>query len=401
MDVKSAFLNGILAEEVYIQQPSGYEIKGHENKVLKLKKALYGLKQAPRAWNSPIDKYFQENNFTKCPHEHALYVKVKDEDILIVCLYVDDLIFTGSDPSIFEEFKRVMTKEFEMTDIGLMAYYLGIEVKQNEEGIFISQESYVKEILKKFKMDDCKPISTPMECGVKLTKHDEGERVDPTFFKSLVGSLRYLTCTRPDILYAVGLVSRYMENPTTTHLKTAKRIIRYLKGTVNFGLLYSSSSNYKLVGYSDSDWAGDSDDRKSTTGFVFFMGDTAFTWMSKKQQIVTLSTCEAEYVAATSCVCHAIWLRNLLKELSTPQEGPTEIYVDNKSAIALAKNPVFHDRSKHIDIRYHYIRECIARKDVQVEYVKSQDQVADIFTKPLKQEDFIRLRNSIGVTRQD
>ncbi|KAM1182925.1 hypothetical protein ACFX19_001361 [Malus domestica] len=192
-----------------------------------------------------------------------------------------------------------------------------------------------------------------------------------------------------------------MENPTTTHLKTAKRILRYLKGTVNFGLFYSSSSNYKLVGYSDSDWAGDSDDRKSTTGFVFFMGDTAFTWMSKKQPIVTLSTCEAEYVVATSCVCHAIWLRNLLKELSIPQEELTEIYVDNKSAIALAKNPVFHDRSKHIDTRYHYIRECITRNDVQVEYVKSQDQVADIFTKPLKQEDFVRLRNSIGVTRQD
>ncbi|XP_070664609.1 uncharacterized mitochondrial protein AtMg00810-like [Malus domestica] len=269
MDVMSAFLNRVLEEEVYIQQPSSYEIKGNEDKVLKLKKALYGLKQAPRAWNNRIDKYFQENNFTKCPHEHALHIKVKDGDILIVCLYVDDLIFTGSNPRMFEEFMRVMTKEFEMTDIGLMAYYIGIEVKYNEEGIFISQESYTKEILKKFKMENCKPISTPMECGVKLTKHDEGESVDPTFFKSLGGSLRYLTCTKPDILYAVGLVSRYMENPTTTHLKTAKRILRYLKG--------------------------DSDDRKSTTRFVFFMGDTAFIWMSKKQPIVTLSTCEPEY----------------------------------------------------------------------------------------------------------
>ncbi|KAM1937502.1 hypothetical protein FF1_015220 [Malus domestica] len=209
----------------YDEQPLGYVIKGHEDKVLKLKKALYGLKQAPQAWNSRIDKYFQENNFIKCPHEHALYVKVKYEDILIVCLYVDDLIFIGSNPSMYEEFKRVMTKEFEMTDIGLMTYYLGIEVKQNKEGIFISQESYTKEIVKKFKMEDCKPISTPVECGVKLTKHDEGESVDPTFFKSLVGSLCYLTCTRPDILYVVGLVSRYMENPTTTLLKTAKRIL--------------------------------------------------------------------------------------------------------------------------------------------------------------------------------
>ncbi|KAL5567336.1 hypothetical protein UlMin_030500 [Ulmus minor] len=286
MDVKSAFLNGVLEEEVYIQQPSGYEVKGHKDKV---------------------------------------------------------------NPRMFDEFKKVMTREFEMTDIGLMAYYLGIEVKQKEEGIFISQESYAREILKKFKMNDCKPISTPVECGVKLSKHDEGESIDPTFFKSLVGSLRYLTCTRPDILYAVGLISRYMENPTITHFKAAKRILRYLKGTIDLSLFYSASNDYNLGGYSDSDSGGDIDDRKSTSGFVFFMGDTAFTWMSKKQPIVTLSSCEAEYVAATSCVCHAIWLRNLLKELSMTQEEPTKICVDNKSVIALAKNHVFHNRSKHID----------------------------------------------------
>ncbi|KAH9782617.1 hypothetical protein KPL71_008982 [Citrus sinensis] len=268
MDVKSAFLNGFLEEEVYIKQPLGYVVKIHEDKVLRLKKALYGLKQAPKAWNNRIDKYFQEKGFTKCPYEHDLYVKEKDEDIFIVCLYVDDLIFTGSNPSLFEEFKRVMIKEFEMTNIGLMTYYLGIEVKQKEECIFISQESYAKEILKKFKMNNCKPISTPVECGVKLSKHDEGENIYPTFFKSLVGSLRYLTCTRPDILYAIGLVSRYMENPKTTHFKAATRILRYIKGTTNFGLLYSFSNDYKLVGYSDNDWGRDVDDRKSTTGFV-------------------------------------------------------------------------------------------------------------------------------------
>ncbi|KAL5575123.1 hypothetical protein UlMin_016822 [Ulmus minor] len=262
MDVKSAFLNGVLEEEVYIQQPSGYEVKGHEDKV---------------------------------------------------------------NPSMFNEFKEVMTKEFEMTDMGLMAYYLGIEVKQQKDGIFISQESYAKEILKKFKMENCKPISTPTKYRIKMSKHEEGERVDPTFFKSLVGSLRYLTCTRPNILHAVGLVSCYMESPTITHFKAAKRILRYLKGTIDFGLFYSVSNDYKFVGYSDSDWGGDIDNRRSTTGFVFFMGDTAFTWMSKKQPIVTLSTCEAEYVAATSCVCHAIWLRNLLKEICLIQEEPTKV----------------------------------------------------------------------------
>ena len=241
------------------------------------------MKQAPRAWNTRIDKYFLENNFIKCPHEHALYIKTNQSgDILIVCLYVDDLIFTGNNPKAFEDFKKEMSLEFEMTDIGLMSYYLGIQVIQSEHDIFISQEAYAKEIMKKFKMDGSKPVNTPIECGTKLSKYTKEEHVDPTLFKSLVGSLRYLTCTRPDILYGIGLISRYMEAPTTSHLKTAKRILRYIKGTIDFGLLYSSSNNSKLIGYSDSDWARYIDDHKSTTGFVFFMGDTAFTWSSKK-----------------------------------------------------------------------------------------------------------------------
>jgi len=209
--------------------------------------------------------------------------QIQKEDILIACLYVDELIFTGNNPSMFEEFKKEMTEEFEMTDIRLMSYYLGIEVKQEENGIFITQEGDAKEALKKFKMNYSNPVSTPMECGIKLSKKEKGEGVDPTTFKSLVGSLRYLKCTRPDILYAVGDVSRYMKHSTTTHLTAAKRILRYIKGTIKFGLHYSTTSDYKLVGYSNSDWGGDVDDRMSTSGFVFYINaDTTFTWMSKK-----------------------------------------------------------------------------------------------------------------------
>ncbi|KAK2970738.1 hypothetical protein RJ640_009657 [Escallonia rubra] len=218
----------------------------------------------------------------------------------------------GNNPSMFKEFKNAMAQEFEMTDIGLMSYYLGIEVKQRDNVIFISQEGYAKEILKKFKMDDANPVSTPVEIGVKLSKKYVGEKVDPTFFKSLVGSLR-------------------------------------------------RSEEYHWV--------------------VFYMGDTAFTWSSKKQPIVTLSTCEAEYVAATSCVCQAIWLRFLLRELHLPQEESTEIFVDNKSAIALAKNLVFHDRSKHINTRYHYIRECITEKAVELNWIMSP--LSQMLSKPI------------------
>ncbi|KAK2996001.1 hypothetical protein RJ640_019468 [Escallonia rubra] len=318
-------------------------------------------------------------------------------DILIVCLYVDDLIFTGNNVKMFDDFKKEMAKEFEMTDISLMSYYLGIEVKQKDDGIFISQEAYAKEVLKRFNMENCNPISIPIEVENKLSRHVKEGPIDRTLFRSVVGSLRYLTCTRPDILFAVGYISRYMENPTTYHFKVAKRILRYLKGTIDLGIFYPASGDMKLVGYSDSDWARDVDDRKSTTGFIFYFGEAAFTWTSKKQSIVTLSTCEAEYVAATSTVFHAIWLRSLLKELSFIQDESTQIYVDNKSAIALAKNLVFHDQSKHIDIRYHFIRESIANKQVQVKFVKSEDQDADIFTKPLNREVFEKLRSRLGM----
>ncbi|GMI77003.1 cysteine-rich RLK (RECEPTOR-like protein kinase) 8 [Hibiscus trionum] len=301
MDVKSTFLNGVLEEEVYVEQPPGYVKKGAEGKVLKLKKALYGLKQAPRAWNTRIDQYFKSHGFLQCPYENALYVKVKNGDMLVVALYVDDLIFMGSNCEMIDEFKKAMVGEFEMKDLGLMFYFLGLEIKQGDGGIFVSQETYAKEILRRFKMEDCKPVSTPVDCGVKLSRHDMGKVIDATLYKSLVGCLRYLTCTRPDILYAVGLVSRFMEEPRATHWKTIKWILCYVQGTLSLGLFYSSSTNkLAIFGYSDSDWDGDINERKNTSGFAFCMRDAAFTWVSKKQHIITLLTCEAEYVAAAA-----------------------------------------------------------------------------------------------------
>ncbi|GKC79881.1 retrovirus-related pol polyprotein from transposon TNT 1-94 [Tanacetum coccineum] len=273
MDVKSAFLNGLLEEEVYVEQRERYVAKGQEGKVLTLKKALYGLKQAPRAWNTRIDKYFQGHGFTKCLSEYALYVKFENKSILLACLYVDYLIFTENSQSMTDELKKSMTREFEMTDIGLMSYYLGILVKQTDKGIFICQERYANEILKMFGMDKCNPIGTPIENKTKPSKHDRGKKP----------------------------------------YKIAKRILRYIKGTVDYGMFYSTGEDFKLVVYSDSDWAGSKDDGRSTSEFLFFLGNNAFTWSSKKQPIVTLSSCEAYYLAAISCACHSIWLRSMLK----------------------------------------------------------------------------------------
>ncbi|XP_028070719.1 uncharacterized protein LOC114273163 [Camellia sinensis] len=227
--------------------------------------------------------------------EHAFYVKMDaNGNVLLMCLYVDDLIFTRNNPKMLKEFKMSMIREFEMTNIGLMSHFLCIEVVQRENGIFISQNGYAKEILKRFGMESCNPINTQVESGLELRKSTNGGNIDPTYFKSLVGSLWYLTCTRPNILYGVGLISRYVEVPDQSHLNATKRILHYIKGTLNDGLLYSWTHDFALVGYSNSDWGRDLDERKSTSGFAFFLGNAAFTWSSKKQAIFALSTCEVE-----------------------------------------------------------------------------------------------------------
>ena len=209
-----------------------------------MKKALYGLKQAPRAWNERIDVYFKKKGFEQCPYEYALYVKTRGTEKMVVALYMDDLIFMGNSQRLIEEFKKDMMREFEMTDLGLMKYFLGIEVKRLKEGVFISQEGYAKDILKRFGMEDANPMNTPMEPGAKLSKNDEGVIIDENKYRSLVGSLRYLTCTRPDIAFAVGVISRYMESPKSSHWKVAKRILRYVKGTTDLGLLYPRKTNF-------------------------------------------------------------------------------------------------------------------------------------------------------------
>ncbi|CAM8990990.1 unnamed protein product [Rhodiola kirilowii] len=400
MDVKSAFLNGVLEEEVYVDQPPGYVQRRKENNVYKLKKALYGLKQAPRAWYARIDTYMLENEFQKCPYEHTLYIKMSAEgQMLIVCLYVDDLIFTGSSEEMFIEFKEAMTRQFEMTDMGLMSYFLGIEVEQADSGIFISQKKYAKDILKRFKFEGMKAVRTPVAERMEMMKEGTGELVNPTYFKSIVGSLRYLTSTRPDIVYGVGLISRFMEKPQQSHLLAAKRILRYISGTIDYGIMYSHTEEFCLTGYTDSDWAGDVETRKSTSGYAFYLGDGVVSWSSKKQQVVALSTAEAEYIAVTTAACQAVWLRRILEDLKHKQEGPTRIMCDNKSAIALAKNPVFHGRSKHIGIRYHYIRELVKDGEIELEFCKTDEQVADIFTKGLSSDKFELFRHMLGVAR--
>ncbi|KAG8478195.1 hypothetical protein CXB51_027990 [Gossypium anomalum] len=378
--------------------PEGFEVSGEEHKVYRLKKALYGLKQAPRAWYDRIDAYLSRLGFTKSISEPTLYVKKDEkETLLIVSLYVDDLLVTGSKDELIEDFKKQMQNFFEMTDLGLMTYFLGIEVNQGEQGIFISQQAFALKVLSKFSMSKCKPTSTPVALGEKLSSTSEHDRVDERGYRSLVGCLFCLTATRPDILYAVGLLSRFMHCCNVAHFKAAKRVLRYVKGTLNFGVKFGRSKELKLVGYSDSDWASSVDDMKSTSGYFFSLESSVFSWSSKKQQTVAQSTAEAEYIAAATAVNQAIWLRKLLDDLNARQMEATKIKVDNQSAVAIAKNPVFHGKTKHFKIKYHFVREAELVKEIYLVHCCSKDQLADVLTKPLAAGRFECLREEIGV----
>lgn len=398
MDVKSAFLNGDLAETVYVQQPPGF-IVGDGGKVLKLKKALYGLKQAPRAWNAKLDKELLALGFVRSKLDHAVYRRSKENSFLIVGVYVDDLIISGPDVDDIKMFKSEMKKKFNMSDLGLLSYYLGIEVKQDPSGITLCQSSYAAKIIDLAGMSNCNSSDTPMECRLKLSKKNEGELLNPTEYRSIIGSLRYIINTRPDLAFAVGVVSRYMEAPGRDHWLAVKRILRYLKGTLGYGCKYEKGAELKpmLLGYSDSDFAGDMEDRKSTTGVGYFLNGSLVTWASQKQKIVALSSCEAEYVAAAAAACQGIWLSRLVADFLGTKETTVRLLMDNLSAIALSRNPVHHDRSKHIDTRYHFLRECVEEGKVEIEHVRTAEQVADIFTKALGQVKFIELRSALGV----
>lgn len=246
-------------------------------------------------------------------------------------------------------------------------------------------------------MKNCNSVGTPAEPSLKLTKDLKGKKVNITFFKQIIGSLMYLTATRPDLMYSISLISRYMEHPTEQHLLAAKRILRYLKGTIDFGVFYKKGEGSELMGFTDSDCAGDVDDRRSTYGHVFMLSSGDVTWLSKKQQIVTLSTTEAEFIAAASCACQAVWLKRILENLNWSQQMPIVVYCDNSSAIKLSKNPVLHGRSKHIDVRFHFLRELIKEGIIELVHCRSEDQVADILTKPLKLTTFVKLRGLLGV----
>ncbi|KAJ9542258.1 LOW QUALITY PROTEIN: hypothetical protein OSB04_028764 [Centaurea solstitialis] len=400
MDIKNVFLNGKLNEEVYVAQPPGFVDPKFPDHVYKLNKALYGLKQAPRAWYDTLSTFLLSKGFVRGKIDSTLFLKKYPKHILLVQIYVDDIIFGSTNPKLCEKFELLMKSEYKMSMMGELTFFLGLQIKQSEKGIFINQGKYVHEMLKKFDLTSCTPMKTPMAPPLTLDKDSKGKPIDVTLYRGMIGSLLYLTASRPDIMYSTCLCARYQAEPKESHLTAVKRIFRYLKGTPNLGLWYSKDSGFDLTAYSDSDFAGCKIDRKSTTGGCHLLGGKLVSWTSKKQNSVSTSTAEAEYVAAGICCAQVLWLRNQLQDYDI-QLSKIPIYCDNTSAIAIANNPVLHSKTKHIEVRYHFIRDHVMNGDIELHFVPTEYQLADLFTKPLDVTRFNMLISELGMLNPD
>jgi len=396
MDVKTAFLYGPLKEEVYVAQPEGFVDPDHPDKVYRLKKALYGLKQAPRAWYNELSKFLVSNGFHKGSIDPTLFIKRYGEDILIVQIYVDDIIFGSTNPKYSKEFELLMKNRFEMSSMGELKFFLGLQVHQTPKGIFINQAKYALEILKKHGMTACTSIGTP--AGIKKLDNDPyGIPIDQTKYRSMVGSLMYLTASRPDLMHATCYCARYQARPTEKHLKEVKRIFRYLKNTIHMGLWYPKDTGFELTDFSDADHAGCLDTCKSTSGGLQFLGgDKLVSWSSKKQDCNSLSSAESEYVSLSGCCAQVLWMRTQLRDYGF-RYNKIPMYCDSQAAIAISCNPVQHSRTKHIAVRYHFIKEQVEKGIVELFFVGTEYQLADLLTKGLSKERFEFLVGRLGM----
>ena len=398
MDVKTAFLNGSLHEEVYMKQPEGFVTEGEEHLVCKLKRSIYGLKQSPRCWNIALDTHLRSLNLQQSQADPCVYTS-RGEETVIVAIYVDDILIATENEKTMLKVKKMISEKFDVKDLGELRSFLGVKVEMLSNGIWIGQPGYATKVLEKFDMIDAKPVSTPVDVSQKLNSASSEPAVDRSHYQSAVGSLLYLSnWTRPDITFAVNNVAKFNCNPTEEHWRAVKRILRYVKGTSNYGILYNKSSKDELIGHCDADWAGDINNRKSTSGYVFTLAGSPISWRSNKQACVALSTAEAEYVALAAAAQEASWLRELLCNFSGPLEVST-VYSDSKSAMAMTKNPQFHGRAKHIDIKYHYIREEVRKGNVQLNYCPTESMVADILTKGLCKEKHNKFCNIMNISK--
>jgi hypothetical protein len=398
LDVKNTFLHGTLTETVYCMQPSGFVDSTCPDYVCRLNKSLYGLKQAPRAWHHRFASYLHSLGFVEAKSNASLFIYTRGSDTLYLLLYVDDIVLTASIDGLLHRVISTLQREFSMTDLGQLHHFLGILVSPKEGGLFLSQHQYMLDILDHAGMSECKPCSTPVDTHSKLSC-DGAPVADPSHYRSLAGALQYLTFTRPDIAYAVQQICLFMHDPPEPHLAAVKRILRYIRGMLDFGLTLHRTSPSDLVVYLDADWAGCPDTRRSTSGYGVFLGDNLISWSSKQQRTISRSSAKPEYRAVANGVAEACWWRQLLMELHSPSRRATIVYCDNISAVYLSTNPVQHQRTKHVETDLHFVRECVALGEVRVLHVPTTSQYAYIFTKGLPTSVFTEFQSILNVHR--
>ncbi|CAL1379865.1 unnamed protein product [Linum trigynum] len=396
MDVNNAFLHGDLHEEVYMKLPPGFSRPG-DNRVCRLRKSLYGLKQASRNWYMKFATSLQEFGFQQSKADHSLFTYRQHGVFTFALIYVDDLILGGDDLPTIQRVKGFLHDQFSIKDLGVLKYFLGIEVARSRTGMVLSQRKYTLDILKDAGALAVKPCSFPIEQNHHLTRIEGPAAKDPSGFRRLVGRLQYLTVTRPDIVYAVNILSQAVHSPRQEHEDAAQRVLRYLKGAPGRGLLFPTGGTLSLTAYCDADWGGCQHTRRSTTGYFIRLGDSPISWRTKKQSVVARSSAEAEYRAMASTVSELVWLRWLLSELGISCSSSTPLYCDNQAALHIAANPVFHERTKHVEMDCHFVRERVTSGEIAPRKISSQNQVADMFTKGLGGEQFAFLTSKLGV----
>lgn len=401
LDISNAFLNGDLEEELYMKLPPGYaDIKGEQispTAVCKLHKSIYGLKQASRQWFLKFSATLMSFGFEKCHGDHTLFIKEFSGQFLIVSVYVDDILIASTSMEGVSELISKLSAVFKLRDLGVPKYFLGIEIARTAQGISLCQRKYVLDLLESAGFSDCKPSSIPMEPNQKMSKKDGVAIEDVKQYRRLVGKLQYLTNTRPDIAYAVSKLAQYSCAPHDVHLKAVHKVLRYLKGTIGQGIFYGVEDNFDLRGFSDSDWGGCPDDRRSVTGYAMFLGSSLISWKSQKQDIVSMSTAEAEYRAMSMATKEIMWYCGVLKSLKVPFSPPAYLYCDNTAALYIATNSVFHERTKHVEFDCHKVREAIDRGILKTMYVRTDQQLADVLTKALYPAPFRDIISKMGV----
>ena len=396
MDVHNAFLHGDLDEEVYMKLPLGFR-HSQPNKVCRLHKSLYGLKQAPRCWFEKLTTALKEFGFIQSYSDYSLFIYTRGQIEMRVLVYVDDLLICGNDTSSLSSFKEYLGTCFHVKDLGKLKYFLGLEVARNDEGIFLSQQKYALEIVKDTGMLGSKPVYFPMEQQHGLAKDKSPFSVNPVRYRSLVGRLIYLLITRPDLSYSVHTLSQFMQAPREAHWEAALRIVRFVKCTAGQGIMFRADTDLTLTAYCDSDWNSCPLSRRSLTGYVTFLGGSPISWKSKKQDKVSRSSAEAEYRAMRHTLDEILWLIQLLKELRFPHTTPVHLFCDNQAAIYIAANPVFHERTKHVESDCHAVRDAVLDGTIAKPHVRTHEQLADLLTKALGRQQFERLVSKLSI----